>query len=217
MEFTEMKKSLFGGYRKDDVVRYISELNEEHSLEISSKTEEYAILKGTTDAKVTELNTINKESAEKIEKLEADIENLRKELDEFTEKYTALKAEYDAMDRETEDLRRKSDIIATAIINAEKCAGQLISEANANADTIISKAESKVKAEADRLVVAKDYVKQIRQTIMEVFHKIDDTLKNTESDILRKKDNIETPDIAGDVESAEKFGVIPKSPWSKRA
>ncbi len=217
MEFTEMKKTLFGGYRKDDVVRYISELNEDHSLEISSKTEEYALLKGTSDAKMAELNALNKESAEKIAKLEANIESLKSELSDCLEKYTTLKAEYDAMDRETQDLRRKSDIIATAIINAEKCAGELISEANSNADTIIKKAESKVRAESDRLVIAKDYVKQIRQTVMEVFHKIDDTLKTTEGDILRKKETIDTADISGDVESAEKFGVIPKSPWGKRA
>ncbi len=217
MELTELKKSLFGGYRKEDVVQYISELNEEHSIELNSKTEEYALLKGTTDAKINELNAVNKESAEKITKLEAEVDKLRAELSEYIDKYTALKGDFDAMDRETQDLRRKSDIISTAIINAEKCAGQLINEANANADNIIAKAESKVKAEADRLSVAKDYVKQIRQTVMEVFHKIDDTLKNTEGDILRKKESITSQDISNDVESAEKFGVIPKNPWGKRA
>ena len=64
-----MKKCLFGGYNKDDVIKYISELNEEHSIELNAKSDMYNDLKSDTDTKVLELSNKNKHSSAEIGKI----------------------------------------------------------------------------------------------------------------------------------------------------
>ncbi len=216
MEFTEMKKCLFGGYNKDDVIKYISELNEEHSIELNAKSDMYNDLKSDTDTKVLELSNKNKHSLEKIAELEESILKLNTKLDEYTKKYDCLKSEYDELDKQSRELREKSSIISTAIINAEKCAGRLLDEANANAHDMVTRAERKVEVETAKLGRAKDYVARAREEMLEVMRKIDSELKDAQASLDTKQKMVEN-NVSSDVESAEKFGVIQKPTWGKRA
>ena len=75
MELTEVKSSLFG-YKKNDVVRYISELNELHTAAIEAKTEEYAEFKSKSEKEIVSVVAQNKALTDKIESLEEKVAQL---------------------------------------------------------------------------------------------------------------------------------------------
>ena len=112
MELTQVKNGLFG-YKKTDVVRYISELNELHNAQISAKSEEYAELKGKSDKEIDTLKAQNKSLEEKIASLEASMSKLRAEFDASIASCNAITKDYNALMEETKELRDKSDIIST--------------------------------------------------------------------------------------------------------
>ena len=155
MELTQVKNSLFG-YKKADVVRYISELNELHNAEIGAKTEELAELKGKSESEIESLKTQNESLAEKVASLEEALSKLTTEFNTSVSDYKAVSEKYENLMEETKELRDKSDVIATAILEAEKCAGQMIDRAKDNADDMIKNAEDRVKLEKDKLAKAKD-------------------------------------------------------------
>ena len=55
--------------------------------------------------------------------------------------------EYGKLEQEAGDLKARSELISTAILNAEKCAGKLIDDANERANDMITDAKDKVDAE----------------------------------------------------------------------
>lgn len=189
MELTEVKSGLLG-YKKADVVRYISELNELHNAQISAKSEEYAQLKGQSDKEIETLNANNKLLEEKVASLEEAIKNLKAEYEQSVNNYNAMSDEFEALKAETQDLRDKSDIISTAIINAEKCAGQMIDQAKEDADDMIRNAEDKVRYEKDKLNKAKDYVRQARAELRNTMHEIDSALSTAEAQLDAKAKSV---------------------------
>lgn len=190
MELTQVKNGLFG-YKKTDVVRYISELNELHNAQISAKSEEYAELKGKSDKEIDTLKAQNKSLEEKIASLEASMSKLRAEFDASIASCNAITKDYNALMEETKELRDKSDIISTAILNAEKCAGQMIDQAKEDADDMIRNAEDKVRVERDRLNRAKDYVRQARADLRNTMHDIDAALSTTEAQLEAKSKSVD--------------------------
>ena len=190
MELTEVKSGLLG-YKKADVVRYISELNELHNAQISAKSEEYAQLKGQSDKEIETLNANNKLLEEKVASLEEAIKNLKAEYEQSVNNYNAMSDEFEALKAETQDLRDKSDIISTAIINAEKCAGQMIDQAKEDADDMIRNAEDKVRYEKDKLNKAKDYVRQARAELRNTMHEIDSALSTAEAQLDAKAKSVD--------------------------
>lgn len=190
MELTEVKSGLLG-YKKADVVRYISELNELHNAQISAKSEEYAQLKGQSDKEIETLGANNKLLEEKVASLEEAIKNLKAEYEQSVNNYNAMSDEFEALKAETQDLRDKSDIISTAIINAEKCAGQMIDQAKEDADDMIRNAEDKVRYEKDKLNKAKDYVRQARAELRNTMHEIDSALSTAEAQLDAKAKSVD--------------------------
>lgn len=190
MELTEVKSGLLG-YKKADVVRYISELNELHNAQISAKSEEYAQLKGQSDKEIETLNANNKLLEEKVTSLEEAIKNLKEKYEQSVNNYNAMSDEFEALKAETQDLRDKSDIISTAIINAEKCAGQMIDQAKEDADDMIRNAEDKVRYEKDKLNKAKDYVRQARAELRNTMHEIDSALSTAEAQLDAKAKSVD--------------------------
>lgn len=191
MELTEVKSSLLG-YKKADVVRYISELNELHNAQISAKSEEYAQLKGQSDKEIETLNANNKLLEEKIASLEEAMKNLKEKYEQSVNSYNEISEEFEAIKAETQDLRNKSDIISTAIINAEKCAGEMIEQAKEDADDMIKNAENKVRFERDKLNKAKDYVRQARAELRNTMHEIDSALSTAEAQLDAKAKSVDS-------------------------
>ncbi|MBQ7902073.1 MAG: hypothetical protein IJ365_08960 [Clostridia bacterium] len=182
MELTEIRSSLFG-YKKADVVRYISELNELHTAELDNKSFEYKALKDETDAMINILKENGATQKNSIADLQGQVEAMAAELSKTAAALEEYKNMYDTLNVETEELRTKSNAISTAIINAEKCAGTLVDEARQNADNIMQQAQAKVDFEKQKLIKAKGCVADIRAQLSNVMMQINSALGTAESDI----------------------------------
>ena len=182
MELTEIRSSLFG-YKKADVIRYISELNEQHTAAVDNKKFEYDLLKNETDAVIKLLKDNADNQKVSIDELQAQIETMTSELTATAASLAEYKEMYNEISAEAEELRTKSDVIATAIINAERCAGTLVEEARQNADTIMQQAQEKVDMEKQRLLKAKGCVADIRTQLANVMLQINSALGTAENDI----------------------------------
>ncbi len=193
MELTEIRGSLFG-YKKADVIRYISELNEQHTAAVDNKKFEYDLLKNETDAVIKLLKDNADTQKTSIDELQAQIEAMTSELTATAASLAEYKEMYNEISAEAEELRTKSDIIATAIINAERCAGTLVEEARQNADTIMQQAQEKVDIEKQRLLRAKVCVSDIRTQLANVMLQINSALGTAENDIevkIKSVDKVE--------------------------
>lgn len=199
MELTQVKSSFFG-YKKEDVVRYISELNELHTAALSARAEEFAELKTKSEKRIISVMAQNKALEEKIASLEESIEQITAQLNSSKSEYDSVSKAYEDLKLETKDLRDKSEIISTAILNAEKCAGELMGKAREDADDMIRNAEDKVRYEKDKLNKAKDYVRSAREELRNTMKDIEAALTNAESELEAKVKSVEN----GEAKSPEK-------------
>ena len=190
MELTEIRSSLFG-YKKSDVIRYINELNDLHTATVDNKDFEYNTLKDETDAVIKNLKDNTDIQKTSIDELSAQIEAVTAELTSTAAALGEYKELYDSLLAETEDLRNKSEIISTAIINAEKCAGILVDEARQNADVIMHQAQERGDLETQRLLKAKGCVADIRAQLANVMLQINSALGSAENDIDVKIKSVE--------------------------
>lgn len=190
MELTQIKGSMFG-YKKADVVQYISELNELHTAEVSNRQEQLDELKSSSEAEIKALKKDNEELKSKVEDLSEQLNSVVVELNSTLSALDNLKNEHNNLLDETSELRERSEFIATAIIKAEKCAGILVNEARNNAQEMVDNAQKKVDFEKERLEKAKGYVSDIRTQFAELAMQINSVLGSAESDINVKINTIE--------------------------
>ncbi len=216
MELTDLKTGIFG-YSKKDVCQYITEQNDLYSAKLKAAKENASKEAENFEAQIGELNNTNKQLAQQNTKLEEKIASLEEEIAAVKAMYAELEKvnnslteEYNALERETFELREKSDVISTAIINAEKCATTMINDAGVRAKDMIDEAEGRVADEVKRLEAAKSYIAEVRNTVESTLKKIDDELGGIQSDIDSKREDI----YSGDGRKAsvkEKFGMLEKT------
>lgn len=212
MEFTEIKSGLFG-YSKKSVCRYISELNEIKGSELAAQkassekaVAEYEEKLQSLDTIKAELETRNTELTQKVSDFENELTSLKASYAELEALNASLNEKYVALCEETEDLRNKSDVISTAIINAEKCATTMINDADVRAKEMIGEAEEKVEGEVRRLDTAKMYISEVREAVEIALKKIDAELGNIQGDIDAKKTSVYTDEKKSGVK--EKFEMF---------
>ena len=200
MELTEIKGSIFG-YSKKSVREYISELNVIQDTELAAEKESAAKAAAKFEERIKELDEANKElmgSKEelcaKVSSLEEEIASLKEALAKAEDDNKAGNEKYSDLERETQYLRDRSDVISTAIINAEKCATTMINEADVRAKEMIGEAESKVKVEVKRLDTTKLYIAEVKSAVEAAFRKIEGELSGIETDIIDKKEDIYSDD-----------------------
>ena len=200
MELTEIKGSLFG-YSKKAVRKYISELNLIQDTELAAEKESAAKATMQFENQIKELDEANKalcedknQLSEKISSLEEEIASLKEALAKAEEDNNSLNEKYSDLERETQYLRDRSDVISTAIINAEKCATTMINEADVRAKEMIGEAEDKVKVEVKRLDTTKLYIAEVKSAVEAAFRKIEGELSGIETDIMDKKEDIYSDD-----------------------
>ena len=200
MELTEIKGSIFG-YSKKSVREYISELNVIQDTELAAEKESAAKAAAKFEERIKELDEANKElmgSKEelcaKVSSLEEEIASLKEALAKAEDDNKAVNEKYSDLERETQYLRDRSDVISTAIINAEKCATTMINEADVRAKEMIGEAESKVKVEVKRLDTTKLYIAEVKSAVEAAFRKIEGELSGIETDIIDKKEDIYSDD-----------------------
>lgn len=214
MELTEIKNGFFG-YNKTDVCRYITEMNEIHSADIKAVSDELAASKKDFEGRISALEAEKNNAVELNEALKAEADSLKAQLDEANELNRQLRESYEALEQESRDLREKSDIISTAIINAEKCAGSVINDANIKAKNMIDSAEERVNTEAERLKAARTYIAEVRESIEITLKKINAELRDTENRIDTKNFGMSPSADENDGErksySKEKFGLFKRA------
>ena len=196
MELTEIKGSLFG-YSKKSVCQYISELNQIQGTELAAEKASAAKAALVYEDKIAELEKDNtamtkkdEELLDKIAALEIEIGSLKENIEEMEGENASLKESYSVLEAETRELREKSDVISTAIINAEKCATVMLTEADVRAKEMIDQAEVKVADEVKRLDTAKTYIMEVREAVDQALKKISAELGNIEEDIEDKKEDV---------------------------
>ena len=212
MELTEIKGSLFG-YSKKSVCQYISELNQIQGTELAAEKASAAQAALKYEDRIKNLekekNDINKEKDElkdKIAALEMELGALKESYGEIQTENASIKESYEALQEETRELREKSDVISTAIINAEKCATIMLSDADVRAKEMIDEAEGKVADEVKRLDTAKTYIMEVRSAVDSALRKISAELGNMEADIETKKTDVYSEEKKSGVK--EKFEMF---------
>ena len=207
MELSEIKSKMFG-YSKKSVCRYISELNTLHEAKLEEQKSKADKRLENYNTQIKNLSDNNASLNKEVASLKEEIEMLRLRVAELEDVNTTLSEDYEALNRETEDLRSKSDVISTAIINAEKCASSMINEANNRAKDMIDEAHTKVEDEAKRLETAKQYITEVRGAVEHALKKIEAELGDIESDITYKNQEVlgeRKPTVK------EKFGILDKT------
>lgn len=207
MELSEIKSSMLG-YSKKSVCQYISELNTLHEAELQEQKSKADKRIENNNAQIKHLSDNNASLTEEVKSLKEEIEGLRLRIAELEGVNSSLNQDYEALTKETEDLRAKSDVISTAIINAEKCASSMINEANNRAKDMINEAHVKVEDETQRLETAKQYITEVRGAVETALRKIEAELSDIESDISYK-----SQEVLGERKPTvkEKFGILDKT------
>lgn len=196
MELTEIKGSLFG-YSKKSVRRYVSELNDLQSAELEAKTAKAEAMAAEYEKKIKELDEIKsqlevkaKELSDKLSFVEEELSNAKASNAELEESNKNLTERCETLETEAREIEARSEVISTAIINAEKYATTTINDADERAKEMIVEAEGKVNTEAQRLETAKTYISEVRVAVEEALRKIDAELGNMENDISAKKEDL---------------------------
>lgn len=212
MELTEIKGSLFG-YSKKSVRKYISELNVIQGTELAAEKAMAAKATVKYEAQIKELEDANKslkndkdDLSHKVSALEEEIKAIKEQLARTETEKNTLSERYFELEKETQQLRDRSDVISTAIINAEKCATSMINEADTRAKEMIGEAEDKVKVEVKRLDTTKVYIAEVKSAVEAAFRKIEVELSGIETDIEGKKEDIYSDDRKSGVR--EKFEMF---------
>lgn len=207
MEFTEIKGRMFG-YSKKDVCSYISQLNEIHAAELAAHDDKASKMEQEYKESAEALRKENETLGTKLNELTSRFEEMEAKYNELLEEKTNLQVDYDALSMETADLRAKSEVISTAIINAEKCASTMINDANMRAQDMISDAEEKVDEHTKRLEVAKRYIVDVRNRVEETLRNIDRELSGVVADIDEKTDDVNSSKKTA---VKEKFGIFKRA------
>lgn len=152
-EFTVMKTSLFGGFKKSDVLNVIEQLQTEtadvkESLDI--KREEVLELKSKINElqdKLDELSGLGDKLAEK----EREVEELNEKLEAALLKNKQLCEKSVEYDEKSERLRRAEKQIGAAYIDARRYSDDLVENAKSKAKDIGAFASQDIKREASEI------------------------------------------------------------------
>ncbi|MBQ5994776.1 MAG: hypothetical protein IJL63_02835 [Clostridia bacterium] len=137
-----MRTSVFGGFKKDDVLSYVEKLQKE-----------IASLQAELDAKANEISSLESNAAEleektaELESVSASLEEANRKIDELTEENGALTQKADALgeiadeyvnakaqlEKESLEIKQAQARLGAAFIDARKYSDNLVAAANERA------------------------------------------------------------------------------------
>lgn len=148
-----MKTALFGGFKKSDVLAFVEQLQSE-TVEVKemldSKREEALDLKNKIDeleAKLEELAKVN----EKLTEKENEVKELSDKLEQALLENKQLSEKTVEFDEKTEKLRRAEKQIGAAYIDARRYSDDLVENAKSKAKDIGAIASQDIKREANEI------------------------------------------------------------------
>lgn len=175
-DFTVMKTSLFGGFKKSDVLNLIEQLQAEtsdvkESLDI--KREEVLELKNkisTLEEKLDELSSLG----DKLQEKENEIASLNEKLEAALLENKQLSERNAEFDEKSEKLRRAEKQIGAAYIDARRYSDDLVENAKSKAKDIGAFASQDIKREAaeiESLLKDVDVISRKFNSSIEQLHK----------------------------------------------
>ena len=206
----EMKTSLFGGFKKRDVLDYIGKLQEETAginNQLDDKCKEALELRAKInelEAKVNQLSSL----AEQVEEKEAEIERLSSELIESKKESLEYKDQMLQYQSRNEKLANAERQIGAAYIEARRYSDEIIDNAKSRAKDVGAIASQDVKHQAneiEQLLRDVDAVSRKFNTSLEQLHKdvyaLSTKLNNSASSLLNLHTEVpalDTPSIYED-------------------
>ncbi|MBE6803906.1 MAG: hypothetical protein E7528_03270 [Ruminococcaceae bacterium] len=177
-EFTVMKTTLFGGFKKSDVLAYVEQLQTETAdikSMLDTKREESLELKRKIDeleVKLENLTQVNEKLSEKEKEVSELTVKLELALAE-NKKYSEQIADFD---EKSEKLRRAEKQIGAAYIDARRYSDDLVDNAKAKAKDIGAIASQDVKREANE-------IEQLLKDVDAISKKFNSSLEQLHKDV----------------------------------
>lgn len=129
-----LKGTLFGGFKRRDVISYIEKSSREHNELIAVKDDELAALRKENE----ELRGL----PQRLEELDA----LREENERLTEELSELRAEAEHLRGEAEEFRALKDHLTELQMEAVRCAKEIETNARERAERTESVAYARIRA-----------------------------------------------------------------------
>ena len=177
-EFTVMKTTLFGGFKKSDVLAYVEQLQTETAdvkSSLDAKREESLELKRKIDELEIKLDSLLQVN-QKLDEKEKEVSDLTVKLElalAENKKYSEKIAEYD---EKSEKLRRAEKQIGAAYIDARRYSDDLVDSAKAKAKDIGAIASQDVKREANE-------IEQLLKDVDAISKKFNSSLEQLHKDV----------------------------------
>ncbi len=175
-EFTIMKTTLFGGFKKSDVLAYVEQLQTETAEvkeELDSKREESLELKRRIDELEVKLENLLM-VGDKLAIKEKEVADLTVKLELALSDKAKLQEKIDEYDEKSEKLRRAEKQIGAAYIDARRYSEDIVDTAKSKAKDIGAMASQDVKREAleiESLLKEVDDISRKFNTSIEQLHK----------------------------------------------
>ena len=177
-EFTVMKTTLFGGFKKSDVLAYVEQLQSETAdikSMLDTKREESLELKRKIDeleVKLEKLTQVN----EKLSEKEKEVSELTVKLELALAENKKFSEQIADFDEKSEKLRRAEKQIGAAYIDARRYSDDLVDNAKAKAKDIGAIASQDVKREANE-------IEQLLKDVDAISKKFNSSLEQLHKDV----------------------------------
>ncbi len=169
-----LRTAVFGGFKREDVIRYVEQLKEEISdlsEELRDKTEQIKALQEKADTLSAECEKA-KETKEMLAEAVAALETANTENDRLQAENGALSERLSAVDRERETLDQKAQEIkaseaqlGVAFLDARKYADEIVTAANQKAGETQTEASDSIAKQAGEVARLSNDVDALAATL----------------------------------------------------
>ena len=177
-EFTVMKTTLFGGFKKSDVLAYVEQLQTETAdikSMLDTKREESLELKRKIDELEVKLENLTQVN-EKLSEKEKEVSELTVKLELALAENKKFSEQIADFDEKSEKLRRAEKQIGAAYIDARRYSDDLVDSAKAKAKDIGAIASQDVKREANE-------IEQLLKDVDAISKKFNSSLEQLHKDV----------------------------------
>ena len=177
-EFTVMKTTLFGGFKKSDVLAYVEQLQTETAdikSMLDTKREESLELKRKIDELEVKLENFTQVN-EKLSEKEKEVSELTVKLELALAENKKFSEQIADFDEKSEKLRRAEKQIGAAYIDARRYSDDLVDNAKAKAKDIGAIASQDVKREANE-------IEQLLKDVDAISKKFNSSLEQLHKDV----------------------------------
>lgn len=177
-EFTVMKTTLFGGFKKSDVLAYVEQLQTETAdikSMLDTKREESLELKRKIDELEVKLENLTQVN-EKLSEKEKEVSELTVKLELALAENKKFSEQIAGFDEKSEKLRRAEKQIGAAYIDARRYSDDLVDSAKAKAKDIGAIASQDVKREANE-------IEQLLKDVDAISKKFNSSLEQLHKDV----------------------------------